>query len=814
LHRPHVSVRSRRARKTARGVGVRLRRAEAVAVQARRRLTLLAAATAILASSLDVDEALDGVARLLVREMVDCCSIEALEDGVFREVAVAHRNPETERLLREMRLRYPPDPAREHPLFEVVRTGRPMRWPAPDEALMQQIAHDDAHLALMQQASTDVTMAAPMVAGGRVVGVMKIGSCSRSIHDEDCAFFEQFAHRAAQFVENARTYRAERRARVEAEEAVMRLARQEVISAEHYRSELRSRDSFRLLAQAGDLLSLTLDYELTLTNVARVAVPMIADFCLFSLIEGNDVRNIPGTYDEGVAEMLARGWRWPPEMSGSACSQALAAARVTTYFEIDDEMRAAIARGPEHLRPLAGLDVLSAISVPLVARDQVLGVLTFCFARSGRRYTREDLALCKELARRATMAVENARFHRASQEAIARAHEANRLSEQANRAKDEFLGVVSHELRTPLSAILGWSQLLGRDKVVNPAILSKGLAVIERNSRAQVKLIEDILDVSRIISGKLRLELRPIDLDGILRAAVEVIRPAAEAKGVSLRAAGSPGAVVLGDPDRLQQVLWNLLSNGVKFTPSGGQIDIAVDRVGRNVRITVLDSGKGIDPDFLPYVFERFRQADSSTTRRHGGLGLGLAIVRHVVELHGGSVRALSGGHDRGATFVIKLPLHEGGEASGDRVPGVRVTRDTDPGGMVRLDGIRELVVDDEPDAREVLGTILAAAGAEVALAGSARESMELLASYSPDVLVSDVGMPGDDGYAMIRRVREGGSRFARVPAVALTAYASPEDARHAVLAGFDTHLAKPVEPATLTAVVSRLFGKEGGSPL
>ena len=814
LHRPHVSVRSRRARQNARGLGVRLRRAEAVAVQSKRRLTLLAAATAILASSRDVEQALDRVARLLVREMADCCSIEAVEDGALREVAVAHRNLETERVLREMRLRYPPDSRRSHPFFDVLSTGRAMRWSTPDLGLLRQIAHDDEHFALLQQVVSDVTLAAPMIAGGQVVGVMSIGSRGRSMGDEDVAFFEQFAHCAAQFIESARTYRAERRARVEAEEAVMRLARQEVISTEHYRSELRTKDSFRLLAQAGDLLSLTLDYELTLTNVARVAVPMIADYCLFSLIEGNDVRNIPGTYDEGVCELLARAWRWPPEMSGSACSHALAAARATTYLEIDAETRVAIARGPEHLRPLAALDVLSAISIPLVARDQVLGVLTFCFARSGRRYTREDLALCKELARRATMAVENARFHRASQEAIARAHEANRLSEQANRAKDEFLGVVSHELRTPLSAILGWSQLLGREKVVSPAILSKGLAVIERNSRAQVKLIEDILDVSRIISGKLRLELRATDLDVVLRAAVEVIRPAAEAKGVSLRAAGTPGAVVLGDPDRLQQVLWNLLSNAVKFTPAGGQIDVAVDRVGRNVRVTVLDSGKGIDPDFLPYVFERFRQADSSTTRRHGGLGLGLAIVRHVIELHGGSVRALSGGPDRGATFVIKLPLHEGGEALGDRAPGVRVTRDTDPGGMVRLDGIRVLVVDDEPDAREVLGTILAAAGAEVELASSATESMERLATFAPDVLVSDVGMPGDDGYAMIRRVREGGSRFARVPALALTAYASPEDARHAVLAGFDTHLAKPVEPATLTAVVSRLFGKEGGSSL
>ncbi len=791
-------------------MGVKLRRAQAAEARARRRLTLLAEGTTILSSSLDVDQALDRVTRLLVEEMADFCSVEVVLDGALHEIASAYRDPAKERDFREMRRRYPPDPSRSHPIFDVIRTGLPVRLTHLDPALLRKIAHDEQHLAMLQELAPDVAVLAPMVAGGHVVGAMKIGLYRRSISDEDCAFFEQFAQRAALLIENRRAARAERRARLEAEEAAARLAREEGISATLYRNELQANERLRLLAQAGDLLSLTLDYESTLKNVARLAVPMLADYCLFSLIEGNEVRHIPGTYDEDVEEMLVRAWCGPRETSGGLSEHA----RVAFFPEIDDDTRAAIARGSEHLRALASLDVASAISVPLVARDQVLGALTFCFARSGRRYARSDLEFCQELARRATVALENARLHRGSQEAIARAHEANRLSEQANRAKDEFLGVVSHELRTPLSAILGWSQLLGRDKVVNPAILAKGLAVIARNSRAQVKLIEDILDVSRIISGKLRLELKPLDLDTVIKAAVEVIRPAADAKGVSLRAAGTLGAMVLGDPDRLQQVLWNLLSNAIKFTPAGGQIDIAVERAGRSVRVMVLDSGKGIAADFLPHVFERFRQADSSSTRRHGGLGLGLAIVRHVVELHGGSVRALSGGVDRGSTFVIKLPLYEGGgEVGDDREPGVRVARDTDAGAMARLDGIRVLVVDDEPDAREVLGTILGAAGAEVALAGSAKEALESLASFAPDVLVSDVGMPDEDGYAMLGRVRAGAFRFARVPALALTAYASPEDARHAMLAGFDAHLAKPVEPATLTVVVSRLFGKEGGSP-
>jgi signal transduction histidine kinase/ActR/RegA family two-component response regulator len=814
LNELNGSVRSRQGCVGSRGLRFRLQRARAVALRAQRRLTLLAEGATILASPLALHDALDRIARLLVREIASFCSIEAMEDGAFCEVALAHRSPEKARVFQEMRRLYPPDPARAHPLFQVLRAGQLVRLPAPDPVLMRQIAQDEAHLAMMAEVAADFTLVAPMMAGGQVVGMMTIGATARSISDEDVTFFEQFAQRAALMVDNARAYRAEREARLEAEEVASRLARQEAVSAALYQTELRSNERLRLLAQAGDLLSLTLDYETTLKSVAHLAVPALADYCLFALIEGNEVRHIPGAPDDAVAAALLHDWRWPAEVSGGARVTALSAARSAFYPDLDQEVRRVIARGPEHLRCLATLDVTSAVSVPLVARDQVLGTLTLCFAGSGRHHARGDIDLAQEIARRAAMAVENARLHRASHEAIARAHEANRLSEQANRAKDEFLGVVSHELRTPLNAILGWSQLLRGDKVVNPTILTKGLAVIERNSRAQVKLIEDILDVSRIISGKLRLELRPLDLDGVLRAAVEVIRPAADAKSVTLRTGGSSSALVLGDPDRLQQVLWNLLSNAVKFTPAGGHVDVVLERVGRNVRVIVTDSGKGIEPDFLPYVFERFRQADSSTTRRHGGLGLGLAIVRHVVELHGGSVRALSTGHDRGSTFVIKLPTHEGGREDGAREPSVRVMRDTDPGAMARLDGIRVLVVDDEPDAREVLGTILIAAGAEVEIASSAYEALEGLASFAPDVLVSDVGMPGDDGYALIRQVREGVSRFSRVPALALTAYASPEDARRAVLAGFDTHLSKPVEPATLTAVVSRLFGKEGGVSL
>ena len=295
----------------------------------------------------------------------------------------------------------------------------------------------------------------------------------------------------------------------------------------------------------------------------------------------------------------------------------------------------------------------------------------------------------------------------------------------------------------------------------------------------------------------------------MIRAALEVVRPAAEAKGIELSTTIAPGAAVSGDPDRLQQVAWNLLSNAVKFTPEGGRVEIALARDGAAALIAVRDSGRGIDPEVLPHVFERFWQADSSPTRRHGGLGLGLAIVRHLVELHGGSVRAESLGAGHGATFTVRLPAREDAPtAEGEEVPLLRESVPSDPAAFrARLDGLRVLVVDDEADARELVATMLSSAGASVATAGSTDEALAALDREVPDVLVSDVGMPGEDGHALLRRVRAS-RRLCRVPAVALTAYAGADDARRAVLAGFHTHMPKPAEPAMLTAVVASLAGK------
>lgn len=386
-------------------------------------------------------------------------------------------------------------------------------------------------------------------------------------------------------------------------------------------------------------------------------------------------------------------------------------------------------------------------------------------------------------------------------------------AERANRLKDEFLSTVSHELRTPLTAILGWAHLLRRRVSCEDENLGKGLAVIDRNARAQAQLIEDLLDMGRITSGKIRLDVQPLDLHEVVGAAVSSVAPSAEAKGIQLENISSPAVgVTRGDPSRLQQVVWNLLSNAIKFTPEGGRVQVKVSRAGDHVGITVSDTGEGIKPDFLPCVFERFRQADASTTRRHGGLGLGLAIVKHLVELHGGTVRATSAGVGKGTTFTVELPLgvaHAPAEGAADgrevdaRASGDNLCELSD------LSGISVLFVDDAPDTRDMVRAFVEEGKARVRLAGSGEEALRLLELERPDVLVSDIGMRGMDGYELIRRIRSlPQERGGDVPALALTAYAGNEDRTRALLAGFQTHLAKPIQPTELMAAIEVLAAR------
>jgi len=389
---------------------------------------------------------------------------------------------------------------------------------------------------------------------------------------------------------------------------------------------------------------------------------------------------------------------------------------------------------------------------------------------------------------------------------LAREQEARAEAEAANRMKDEFLATLSHELRSPLNAMLGWAQLLNSRKF-DEATTAKAMNIIERTARTQAQLVDDLLDVSRIIQGKLRLKVHPVELSTVIGAVLDTLRPAAEAKEIQLEKTFNPQAgLVAGDSDRLQQVIWNLLSNAIKFTPNRGKVEVRLERVNSDVEIKVTDTGKGISPDFVPYVFDRFRQADSSMTRRYNGLGIGLAIVRHLVDLHGGTVDAHSEGEDLGATFIVRLPIMSALFEANESVRISTVEAGTPFDNPPDLNGLKVLVVDDDADTRLFLCMVLEQSGANVTLASSAFEAFEAIQNLKPDILVSDIGMPEEDGYSLIRKVRglvaeEGGL----IPAIALTAYARAEDRTRSISEGFQIHIPKPVEPAELAAAVANL---------
>ena len=452
---------------------------------------------------------------------------------------------------------------------------------------------------------------------------------------------------------------------------------------------------------------------------------------------------------------------------------------------------------------LGGLGNVSVVERPVRMTTLVSLLHSSLRARDRQYQVREHL-------------IEQGRAEAALREAEQTERAARTEAERAGRIKDEFLATLSHELRTPLHAILGWSQILRKSSDVNPKV-AEGLSVIERNARSQAQIISDLLDMSSIISGKVRLDVQAADLATIVDAAINTVRPAADAKEIRLHIILDPLArPVRGDPNRLQQIFWNLLTNAVKFTPKGGRVSVSLERVNSHLELNVADNGEGIDPEFLPHVFDRFRQADSSMERRHGGLGLGLSIVKQLVELHGGTVMAKSAGRGKGSTFSISLPRmaslddfrgittshHPAGSAFEETVPEAP---------RASLLGLKVLVVDDEADARALIRRLLEEREACVVTAASAEEALVLLESEHPDLLISDVGMPVKDGYHLIRSVRALRDDRGATPAIALTAYARVEDRMKAIEAGYQMHLAKPVEPAELITMVSSW--KRGTTP-
>jgi signal transduction histidine kinase/ActR/RegA family two-component response regulator len=449
--------------------------------------------------------------------------------------------------------------------------------------------------------------------------------------------------------------------------------------------------------------------------------------------------------------------------------------------------------------PPGHLPVRSYLAVPVISRTgQVLGGLFFGHSQVGV-FTEGHERMVMAIAQQAAVAMDNARLFE-----LARRERA--LAEEASRMKDDFLATISHELRTPLQSILGWTHMLRTGSLAEPS-RQRALEAVDRNARAQASLIEDILDVSRIIAGKLRLDVAPLHMAEVVQAALETVRPAASAREVRLQPVLDPDAgTVMGDASRLHQVIWNLLSNAVKFSLRGGRVHVQLRRNDSAVEVVVTDDGQGIAPDFLPHVFERFRQADSSTTRNTGGLGLGLSIVKHLVELHGGTVTVESHGLGRGASFTVRIPIAPLRSTS-LHPPAVGEPRDpAELACPAAIKGLRILVVDDEDDARELLRSVLEHCQASVLVAANGREAFEVLCAARPDILVTDIGMPDQDGYVLIDRVRalppEGGGR---TPAVALTAYARAEDRTKALSRGFNHHVAKPVNPSELLVVIANL---------
>ncbi len=569
----------------------------------------------------------------------------------------------------------------------------------------------------------------------------------------------------------------------------------------------RKREEARraFLADATTALAESLDYERTIACVADLAVPLHADWCAVDLVvegEGTPKRLAAAHVDPAKVELAKQlAEKYPPKPDATTgVPNVLRTGHAELYPDVPDELLVAGCVDAEHLRIARELHLRSAMVVPLVARDRVLGAVTFVFAESGRVYGQEDLRFAEELARRCANAIENARLYTSEQHA-------RRMADVANRAKDEFLAIVSHELRTPLNAIMGWAKLLAAPDFDERRRYG-AVETIERNAVAMAQLIEDLLDMSRVISGKMRLEVQTVDVARFVEAAIDSIRPAAMAKGVDLvPLLDTTVAPIMGDPARLQQIVWNLLSNAVKFTSKGGHVHVLVQRAGSSVEISVADTGRGIDPAFLSSVFDPFRQEDASPSRSRGGLGLGLAITRQLVELHGGRIVAHSEGEGRGATFCVSLPISVMVAAS-ERHGRTELPFPADRAfeRPAHLRGLRVLVVDDDDDARQMVAVILEDCGCYVTTAGNVADAMRRIAEDLPDLLLSDIGMPDEDGYDLIRKVRSlprdhGGD----IPAAALTAYARPEDRRRMLNSGYSIHLPKPMEPAELVAVVATL---------
>jgi signal transduction histidine kinase/ActR/RegA family two-component response regulator len=577
-------------------------------------------------------------------------------------------------------------------------------------------------------------------------------------------------------------------------------------TAEYVRSSeerLKARQAdLEFLCEAGELLSSSLDSQSTLARLTRLLVPRLADYCVVHL-DGYTAEEIPIAHvDPAKVELLREVLRRFPPQGAHSHTEAVRTGKSMLFDSAPAAFLEGIAKTPEHLALMRRLAPCSWLVVPLQIKTSMFGSITIAWSDSGRHYTQSDLLLAEDLARRAAAAIDNARLYEQSRTERARA-------EAATRTKDEFVAMVSHELRTPLNVIMGWVRLL-RSGTLSEQTREQALEVVERNANAQSQLVADLLDISRVITGKIRIDAAQVDLGNLINLVAEDARFSLEAKRLELHVDFSGEATVMrGDAERLRQVVWNLLLNAIKFTPKGGEIWMTLRRVESDLEFVVRDSGMGIAPEVLPYIFDNFRQSDSKTTRTHGGLGIGLSIAKHLVDLHGGSIEARSDGLGKGASFAVRLPVSPLVSATvGVSKVAATTPRRKDLPRPAALAGISVLVVDDEEDARDLLRIVLESCDVQVHDAANAHDALAKIQQERVDIVVSDIGMPEEDGYSLIRKIRAlPNKERASIPAIALTAFARNEDRTRALLEGFNVHMAKPVEPAELLLALSDLGG-------
>lgn len=736
----------------------------------------LADASTALAASLDYETTLKAVARLAVPHFADWCGIDIVdEDGILNRLAVAHVDPEKIAWAEEMHREYAPDPDEPQGIYQVLRTGASEFYPEITDELLVHGARDEKHLETLRKIGFSSAMVVPLKVRGKVLGVITFVNSESGKHykNEDLALAEDLARRAALAIDNARLFRNERETRRAAERTSHFLSR---------------------LLEVSTALSEALMPEKVPLAIIQQGVKSLGAYAGVIVKLSDDENKLEMINSVGFPEEVVSRWKNFEVSQKVPIAEAVRLGRpvlIESMERFSDEYPA--------LGPLASISQsCSLAALPIIVKKKVVGAMGFSFLEP-QIFREDDRAFMLALSHQCAQALERALLYENEQRLRTQAEEASRM-------KDEFLATVSHELRTPLNAIVGWSNLLVTNKL-EPEVSARAIETIKRNATAQAQIIEDLLEVSRIITGKLRLNPDFVELETVIKTALESLQPAIETKNINVKAEfDSEASMFWGDADRLQQIMWNLLSNAIKFTPKGGEIEVKLERGDSQTRIVVKDNGQGISKEFLPFVFERFTQADGTTARKYGGLGLGLAIVRHLVEMHGGAIKVESAGINKGTAFTVNLPFKAVQiiEAGGDEfLPSFPSDDETED--YPKFEGARILVVDDEADARFLLTTMIENCGASVASAASAPEALEIFKQFKPHILISDIGMPEEDGYSLIRKVRALDSDNGAVPAIALTAYAREEDRIQAEQAGFQLHIAKPVKPGELLKAIQKL---------